>query len=435
MNNKGFTYIETIITIVILLTSLMLLYSIYSKILTSEKNRLYYDNIAYVYKTQYIKQIISENLDADKFASWMGLQDDQYIYFLGINSNIYKNGTDKTKLEEFYKLYNQPMLAYISRDNIVKIKDCLNKNDTADALCSNTIETVNNWGGKDFNNYIRTLDVPVEKNDYDGILISIISETKSGKFYEKLDYNYCIEHNSKMDCEGINYMSWVYMNLTTSDSPVLTDPNFTYEYVHMAGNPGGAPYKSNNMTTNSGSDYYNIKLINKSIDVSQICITENKNIDSCNWQIIKTDVNDHTYCFGNSDYCDSYLLKLSNGDGLKTVYAYLKDTSGNIYGPASDTVIVDTINPTCSLSISSSGVTINPNEAIKGIYWSKEHGLNGTSNRFDLSAGIFNTYVWDEAGNVPMCGRIEIVEKTGLYCPSGGYSQIDGTNYCYKQLA
>lgn len=420
MNNKGFTYIETIITIVILLTSLMLLYSIYSKILISEKNRLYYDNIAYVYKTQHIKQIIAENLDVDKFESWITAQGEQYIYFLGINSNIYKMGTDKTKLEEFYKLYNKPMLAYVTQENVFKLKECINKNDTTNTTCAKTIDTVNNWGGDDFRDYIKTLDVPVEKDDYDGILISVISETKSGQEYEKLDYNYCIQTKPKMDCEGVNYMSWVYMNLTSS-TPVLTDPNFTYTYVHRVSNPGGAPYDAEHMTNNSGSDYYNINLINQSIDVSQVCITETNNSDSCIWNPIKEDKPDGGYCFGSSDYCGSYSIKLSNGDGLKTVYAYLKDTSENIYGPTSDTVTVDTVNPEVSLNITDSGISItaSDNNEIHAIFFIKSQdgsvSYNSYSNPISLSEGTYQAMAFDKAGNnITTSPPKKIVSKSNI---------------------
>ena len=44
--NRGFIIIETIITVVVLSTSLLYLYSSYSSIINREETRLYYDDVA-----------------------------------------------------------------------------------------------------------------------------------------------------------------------------------------------------------------------------------------------------------------------------------------------------------------------------------------------------------------------------------------------------
>ena len=45
MKKNGFVFVETIIAIVVLTSSLLLLYSTFSKILQSEKTRVYYDDV------------------------------------------------------------------------------------------------------------------------------------------------------------------------------------------------------------------------------------------------------------------------------------------------------------------------------------------------------------------------------------------------------
>ena len=54
-NKKGFVLIETIVTVVVLTTSLLYLYNSYSSIIANENTRLYYDDVAYIYKANYIR--------------------------------------------------------------------------------------------------------------------------------------------------------------------------------------------------------------------------------------------------------------------------------------------------------------------------------------------------------------------------------------------
>ena len=55
MNKKGFVIIETIVTVVVLTTSLLYLYNSYSTIINREEARLNYDDLSYVYRTNYIR--------------------------------------------------------------------------------------------------------------------------------------------------------------------------------------------------------------------------------------------------------------------------------------------------------------------------------------------------------------------------------------------
>lgn len=59
-NNKGFVLIETIITTVVLATTLLYIYANYTNVLMKEKVRLNYDDIAYIYRTNYIKEYFKQ---------------------------------------------------------------------------------------------------------------------------------------------------------------------------------------------------------------------------------------------------------------------------------------------------------------------------------------------------------------------------------------
>lgn len=61
---KGFVFIETIVVIAILLTSLLLLYSSYISLSNNEKRRLMYDDVSYLYRTYFVKKYFtSQRLD------------------------------------------------------------------------------------------------------------------------------------------------------------------------------------------------------------------------------------------------------------------------------------------------------------------------------------------------------------------------------------
>ena len=64
MNRKGFVFVETIIVIAIMLSSLMLIYSLYASSVSNENIRLRYDDTAKLYETFYLKKYL-ESFDLD----------------------------------------------------------------------------------------------------------------------------------------------------------------------------------------------------------------------------------------------------------------------------------------------------------------------------------------------------------------------------------
>ena len=58
-NKKGFVFVETIIVIAVLITSLLYLYSTYIALSNNEKARLLYDDVSYLYRTYYVKKYFS----------------------------------------------------------------------------------------------------------------------------------------------------------------------------------------------------------------------------------------------------------------------------------------------------------------------------------------------------------------------------------------
>ena len=57
-NKNGFVFVETIITITILLVSVLSIYVYYNSFIITEKKRLYYDDITYIHKTMALRDLI-----------------------------------------------------------------------------------------------------------------------------------------------------------------------------------------------------------------------------------------------------------------------------------------------------------------------------------------------------------------------------------------
>ena len=251
INNKGFVFIETIITAVILLTALLLLYKSYSDIISKEKRRLYYDDVVYIYKTIAIRDIFKKTYNKSQFdsavsknkkcnASGVGADMCKYIYFFNIGSPIYYDNTNMVTAKDFFEFYQ---LAYIDINDIKNLKACKEGSST---LCTNTLKYINGYSYTNFFDYIKSLDVDTDSG-HTGILISIFFLTKNGEkinssmtdvafgkyeeciqekafnFY-KTNYNSSISKadalkqynknknlNFSIQCSYAYYYSWVYL--------------------------------------------------------------------------------------------------------------------------------------------------------------------------------------------------------------------------------
>ena len=64
MNKKGFVFVETIIVVTVLASSLLVVYGTFTTILSSEKRRVMFDDPAYIYRTYYLENfLVSLNMD------------------------------------------------------------------------------------------------------------------------------------------------------------------------------------------------------------------------------------------------------------------------------------------------------------------------------------------------------------------------------------
>lgn len=87
---KGFVFLETIIVIVLLSTSLIGIYSLTTKITTNIENRKYFDNVSDIYKTK----IIREDLQLSKLVG------NDYLNIDKDNCEIYMTDKCATLLDD-----------------------------------------------------------------------------------------------------------------------------------------------------------------------------------------------------------------------------------------------------------------------------------------------------------------------------------------------
>lgn len=124
----------------------------------------------------------------------------------------------------------------------------------------------------------------------------------------------------------------------------------------------------------------------------------------------------------------------------KTLYVRAIDKKDNISEISSTTIKIDTTKPSCSISVSSSGLSMSTSDSLSGV---SSYGLNKGSSSYNsstsasLSAGTFYGVVKDKAGNTNSCSRTITAKVTKTsskrVCPKG-YTAYEGQYECYLDV-
>ena len=240
-NKRGFVFVETIVTTVVLLSALLFIYGTYSSMIREEKKRLYFDDISYIYKTQIIASILEENID-HRFLEVVS-RSDIFLSVFNYGSKIFKEGSNGAEeLKAARDLYNFGQVFYLSKGKIIDLKDCLRGKSSQQ--CTDTINRIEGYGDTNFREYLEKLDISDDKIEQalteksessSGILIVLYYKAKNGS--NKVNYgtyNECVvdEYKNKygetvtkysqvnsqyksyftMQCENAYYISWAYFN-------------------------------------------------------------------------------------------------------------------------------------------------------------------------------------------------------------------------------
>ena len=135
-SKKGFAFIETIITVVILSASLLYLYSTYSAILSDEKVRVYYDDPSFIYYTNYVKKFFEEYADLENIKR--SKFNDTYVISIGTGyQNLLKDRSMAAALEKIVESFRINHIAIVKSD---MFNNCF---EGTEEYCESSIKNLN----------------------------------------------------------------------------------------------------------------------------------------------------------------------------------------------------------------------------------------------------------------------------------------------------
>lgn len=160
--NRGFVFIETIITVVVLSTSLLYLYSSYSNIITREETRLYYDDPAYIYRTNYVRKFLEEYTNLEEIKNYAF--NNSYIVTIGTGfDNMFTQeqlaSNMTSSMENMVGNFNINQMLLV---DAYYLSDCV-----GDSSDTTKCQVSTNNLSYSLNNYIRTLN----ETDYNYYLV------------------------------------------------------------------------------------------------------------------------------------------------------------------------------------------------------------------------------------------------------------------------
>lgn len=166
-NSRGFVLIETIITVVVLSTSLLYLYSSYSNIIDREETRLYYDDIAYIYRTNYVKRFLNNYSNINNITDYFK---DTYILTIGpsFDNMFTEEQLANNMLSSMENMFNSFNINQIVLLDANMLNDC-NGSDSDSVKCNSSTKSLS----YSLNNYINSLN----STEYNYYLVVEYAET------------------------------------------------------------------------------------------------------------------------------------------------------------------------------------------------------------------------------------------------------------------
>ena len=198
MNKKGFVFVETIIITTVLTVALLSIYLTFTVALSSEKRRLGYDDVGYLYNTFFIEKYF-RSLQINSYIDTYFKDNTIQIKQISCNDNIlYDNMNNQKTICE--KIFNNSAdfgveKAYITRYDLNDIKDCISKGNSCPNAKRKNIENLSNSmiyyirtlskeDGVDVNNTYRLIiEYKETEKDYEN------TKTRNGKCDSDYEYD------------------------------------------------------------------------------------------------------------------------------------------------------------------------------------------------------------------------------------------------------
>lgn len=163
MKKNGFVFVETIVAIVVLTSSLLLLYNTFTKVLQKEKTRVYYDDVTYIYRSYYIKSRLNE-LNIMSVLNDLQKSQDKYFVTVGLEYQNLFNGYEKEKtyISNMLDDYDVNQIIILKENKVDNIKNC-----TLECSLNSECNEYENCNGlytnlsDEFINYLKTIYIDV----------------------------------------------------------------------------------------------------------------------------------------------------------------------------------------------------------------------------------------------------------------------------------
>ena len=187
MNKNGFIFVETIVAIVVLTSSLLLLYNTFTRILQNEKSRVYYDDVNYIYRSIYLRNKLSK-LNLNGVINNLETNENVYFTTIGLETPNLVNEDEKNFMSNLLLDFDVSQMLVVKANKLDNLKTC-NIECSLDSNCSQYENCNSLYTNVSDNmiNYLKTIYVDV---DCKNILVS--------------EYKTCTTGNH---CQ--NYYSWV----------------------------------------------------------------------------------------------------------------------------------------------------------------------------------------------------------------------------------
>ena len=190
MKKNGFVFVETIVAVVVLTSSLLLLYTSFTKVLQSEKTRVNYDDIAYIYRSFYVKNRL-QDLNMKGVLNDLANDQNKYYVTIGIEYDKIFNGyeNDRTFITNLFQDYEVSQVIVFKENKLDNIKKC-----TYECSLNTNCEDYENCNGiytnlsDDFSKYLKSIYIDV-----------------SCTYVMAIEYNTCTGNEG--NCR--KYYSWV----------------------------------------------------------------------------------------------------------------------------------------------------------------------------------------------------------------------------------
>ncbi len=158
MNRKGFVFTETIVAIVILTSALLLIYTSFNNVLQSEKARVDYDDVAYIYRTYYIKKVL-DSLNINGIIENLKNDNNKYFMTVGKETNLLfeSNESNRILFEKILTDFDVKQIIILKKANISNLKKCKSADDSNN-ICNSYFTELT----EDMREYIKTVDIDIK---------------------------------------------------------------------------------------------------------------------------------------------------------------------------------------------------------------------------------------------------------------------------------